>query len=255
MALLHSFTPDTSASSPWVAQGDGECGLWSVHNGSFLPLIPPHAVPLLLCGIPPSGHSPSWAAPAGAFSMGYSPLVRDCSSMGPPRATGPARKPAAVWTTLHGLQLLPGVFSSVVTSWAAASFRGHPPAVREGSPRTAVWISAPVWSFMGFRGQPASQGSFPQAAVVPRHLEHLPCLLLHWLWCLQGCFSYIFLAPLSDSCCTAFFPFLQSPQQLDCWYYVGAILELTETVCLMQSLVPPHEDNPCSLTKYQNFAK
>ena len=59
---LHSFTPNSSASSPQAALRDREWGLWAGRNGSSLRLLPPHAFPLLhrrpLHGLQlPSGHT------------------------------------------------------------------------------------------------------------------------------------------------------------------------------------------------------
>uniref|UniRef100_A0A8B9MJ16 Creatine kinase S-type, mitochondrial n=1 Tax=Accipiter nisus TaxID=211598 RepID=A0A8B9MJ16_9AVES len=47
--------------------------------------------------------------------------------MGTPQATVPAGKPGPAWTPLHGLQFLPGAYSSMGLPWAAASFRAYPP--------------------------------------------------------------------------------------------------------------------------------
>lgn len=59
-------------------------------------------------------------------------------------------------------------------------------------------------------GRPAPPLSFPWAVgkLLLWHLQHLP--LLHWPWCLQGCFSLPFLTPLSQLllCNSLFYPFL-----------------------------------------------
>ena len=46
---------------------------------------------------------------------------------------------------------------------------------------------------------------------LPRHLEHLLPLLLHWPWCLQSCFSHIFslLCPAAKCCYAGFFRLLK----------------------------------------------
>lgn len=41
-AQIRPFTPDNSTSPAWNGAGDGEWGLWSVQNGSSLPLLPPY---------------------------------------------------------------------------------------------------------------------------------------------------------------------------------------------------------------------
>lgn len=52
-AQLQSFIQDLSLPPPWVAQGDGEWGLQSIHNSSSLPLLPPHTFPPLQHGASP----------------------------------------------------------------------------------------------------------------------------------------------------------------------------------------------------------
>ena len=74
------------------------------------------------------------------------------------------------------------------------------------------WRSAPLWTSMGCRGTACltmvcSRGCRGISAQVPG--AH-PALLLHWPWCLQGCFSYIF-SPLSSAVIAVaqfFFPLL-----------------------------------------------
>lgn len=56
------------------------------------------------------------------------------------------------------------------------------------------WISAYPWMSTGCKGTAASPWSVPQAAgeFELQSLEHLLPFLLHWPWCLQGCFSQFF---------------------------------------------------------------
>ena len=91
--------------------------------------------------------------------------------------------------------------------------RTHPPAAVQDAPQTAVWLSAPLGCSMGCRGQPASPWSTSPAAgeSVLRRLEHPLPLLLHWLWCLQSCFSPIvsLLSPATIAVRQGFFALLK----------------------------------------------
>lgn len=55
---------------------------------------------LFQCEFSHTGYSPS-QTPAQILSMGNNPSGMDCSSMGPPWTTVPARKPAPAWAPLH----------------------------------------------------------------------------------------------------------------------------------------------------------
>lgn len=110
--------------------------LWSVHSHLSLPLLPSTGLPLLQCGVPHMGYSPSLTAatrvlPTGCNSstttlmwvlfMEYRSPGTDCSRVAPSWATAPARS-----LFQHGVSM-------------AYSFL-------QGSPPSAVWVSALVWS-------------------------------------------------------------------------------------------------------------
>lgn len=155
----------------------GRVTQWSVHNGSSLLLLPTHPFSLLQYEVPPYKIQ----------------SFINSSCMGSPRAAASVRKPAPVWSPLHRLQLLPGVCSGVGSSQAAAAFSTSPPAAVWDSPWAAVQVSAPPWS------STATEESLRQC------LEYLLPLLILSLWCLQDCFTHIFLTLHSHSCCAALF--------------------------------------------------
>ena len=72
------------------------------------------------------------------------------------------------------------------------------------------FISAPPWISICCPGQPAPPWSLPQAAgeSLLQCLEHHLLLLLHWPWCMQGCFSHV-VSLLSSCFCAVFLPFLK----------------------------------------------
>ena len=76
--LALTSLPIFCASTPWAVQGDREWDLQSVHHTLSLPLLPPHALPLLQCGVPPMGDSssqtsPMWVLPTGCSSSWTGP--------------------------------------------------------------------------------------------------------------------------------------------------------------------------------------
>lgn len=67
-----SFTPDSSVSStPTEMQRMGNEGCGTSTAFSLL-LLPPHSLPLLQCGNPHIGYSPSWTAPKWILPLGCS---------------------------------------------------------------------------------------------------------------------------------------------------------------------------------------
>lgn len=66
-AQLQSFIQDLSLPPPWVAQGDGEWGLQSIHNSSSLPLLPPHTFPHSSTG-PLHGYS-AWSTSSPPLTL------------------------------------------------------------------------------------------------------------------------------------------------------------------------------------------
>lgn len=89
---LHSVIPDFFTSSPWAPQGHEEWGLQSVYKTSPLLAIPPLAVPLLQCVVPPMGYSPLETAPTWVLSTGCSPSRMVCSRVGLPWVKGADRR-------------------------------------------------------------------------------------------------------------------------------------------------------------------
>lgn len=107
----------------------------------------------------------------------------------------PARKPAPLWASLHGLQFLPPASSRKGSPQPTAPFRVHLPA--------PVWsCPQPVGDLLhsnpptGCRGQFASPWSSLQGCrgISARTHEAPPCpsFFTH-LGVLQGCFSHTFL--------------------------------------------------------------
>ena len=152
-----------------VTQEDGEWGLWSVHHMLSLPDFPPHCLPLLQCGVPTLGDSPSQTsstlvlplgcsssrpAPTWILSMGYSPSGMVCSSgvLCKPQflpenlllhghlssGYSSCQEPAPLWA-LHRLQipswslylLLCGVLHGLQGGWL---LQHGPPWAAEGQP-------------------------------------------------------------------------------------------------------------------------
>lgn len=92
--------------------------------------------------------------------------------------------------------------SCVSSPGAAASFKVCPPPVAQGPPWAAVWLFSLLWSSIGCRGTTCfmvvlSTGCRGISAPAP--VASPP-------WCLQGCFSYLFLSPLSQLLYSMFLP-------------------------------------------------
>ena len=96
--------------------GDGEWGIWSVCNTLPLPLLPPHALPLLQHRVLPTGFSSSGI---------------NCSSMGSPHRLH------ALSEACSGVSFSPG---------ATVSFKAHPPALAWGPPWAAGGWPILPWS-------------------------------------------------------------------------------------------------------------
>lgn len=142
-----------------------DVGLWSVHNSSFMLLLPPHTFPLLRCGVvhglqsfeeypPASARGPSLTAPYLPVLPWSSPLAEVQISALP-----------WVFPWDHGMA---GVGKDLKHHLGATPCHGH-------RPRGATC------STMG-----SSRGCRAIPALVPG--APLP-LLLPSPWCVQGCFS------------------------------------------------------------------
>jgi len=196
-----------STSSLQAAQRDREWGLWSVYHLLSLPLLPPHSLPLLWCGVSPTGDSASRTTPACVPSTGCSPSGTGCCSVGPPRGHKPCQQTcSSVGFSLHrsagpGRSLLQrGLpMGSQLPSGIHLLRRGVPS-------MGCRWISAPPWASMGCRGSAcltvvfsticggilASTPGAPSSMSAGLFLSRILTLL-------SGC----------TSCCAAtFFPFL-----------------------------------------------
>jgi len=145
--------------------------------------------------------------------MGCSFQEQTAPAYVPHEVTIPASKSAPAWAPLFtGPQVLPGAGPSMGFPQGHSLLRAHPPALAWGLPLAAggdLLHCRPPWAV---EGQPASPWSSPWAAgeSLLRCLEHLLPLLLHQPWCLQSCFSHIFLLlPLAALPQTFFSPLLK----------------------------------------------
>lgn len=114
-------------------------------------------------------------------SMGPSYVLqffKICSSMGPFYRVLSLKKRLLQ----QRLQLLPGGFSCIGCLWACRA-----------NPQENGTISSP------------SSPTWTARKSLLWHLDHLFPFLILWTWCLQGCFSQIFLTPFSQSYCAVFF--------------------------------------------------
>jgi len=164
-----NFTPVFSASSPEVAQWDGEWGLQSIHHLFSLLLLPPHTPPLLQCVAPPTTDLHHKLLQCESFpqaavlhellqhgSLPWRAVFQEQTAPAwvPHGITSPASKPAAVWAPwVHRSFQKPAVV------WAhhgvTPSFR-HPPALVWGILQAAggyLLHHGPPWAA---GGQPAS---------------------------------------------------------------------------------------------------
>lgn len=93
-------------------------------------------------------------------------------------------------------------------AWARVSFRPHPLAMVWGPIWAAVLVSASSWSSMGIR----DNVYYHDLSGLQRNFSfstwrtNFPVL---WLQYLKGCFSYIFLTPLSELLWRIFLPFIK----------------------------------------------
>jgi len=162
--------------------------------------------------------TPAWAASHGIQSfinfsnMGLSPRLqffKNCSSMDPFNGVQSFSNGLLQHGSLMGSQKTHSCVGS--SPWvspparslffygcpqAAASLRAHPPAPAWSPP----WAAGGDLLHCGLPwhagAQPASPWSSSWAAGEKSllwRLEHLLPLLLHWPWCLQGTFSYVFI--------------------------------------------------------------
>ena len=143
----------------------------------------------------PTGCSSSQTPPAWVLPTGRSPSGTGCSRVGPHGVTSldskpaPARAPQGITSSFRHPSTCSGVGSLPRATGGSLLHRGLP------------WAAG---------AQPASPWSSLQAAgeSLLRHFRHL--LLLHWPWCLQGCFTLSHSSLLLEKChYAAFFsPFL-----------------------------------------------
>jgi len=160
-------------------------GVVVIHHTLLLPLLPPHTLPLLQCGVPPTGDSPPRTAPTWCPSHGLQ-LFMNCPSVGPFHrvqsfrnrllqrgspmgsqaltanllqcgllsswAHRSCQEPAPVRAPLFmGPQVLPGACSSTGSS-QGHSFLQASTCSSVGSSMGCRWRSAPSWTSMGCRG-------------------------------------------------------------------------------------------------------
>lgn len=119
----------------------------------------------------------------GLLQKGYRSCQKTCSYVG-----------FSPWT------LVPETTHLQRCLFTTCSFKLHPPASMQIPPEAAggsLLHCAPPWA--AGHSSPDSPCSCPQAAreFLLWALEQLLSLLLHWPRCLQGCFSHIFLTPLT----------------------------------------------------------
>lgn len=234
---LNNFSPPSSSqaqpysilnssilsSLTWAVKEAEEWGLWSVHDTSPLPLLPPCALCLLHHGVLTMEYSPSWTtsarvfltgssssriSPAWVLSMAYGTLGTGWSNVGPSQVAVPGRKPATAWDPLHRTQFPSG---HVHLLWSGILY---------GLQYEYLFPHVPPWAAVG---QPAPPRSFPQAAEESLFwcLEHL---LLTFLspWCLQGSFLHLS-SPLTLLC--SILPFLTHafPKMPQSWLRDSAV--------------------------------
>jgi len=132
--------PIFSPSSPQVAQGDREWGLWSVHHILSLPIHPPQWED--------SSHSalaPMWGSSRGRqFST-------NCFSVGPFHGVQSFRNRLFQSGSPTGPEVLPGARSSMGLPQSHSLLRAST-CSGMGSLLGCRWISAPPWTSMGCRG-------------------------------------------------------------------------------------------------------
>lgn len=117
---------------------------------------------------------------------------------------------------------------------AAACFRACPPAAARAPPRAVCGCLLHYLLPWGAGRGPASPWPFPRAARASTLAAGASSLILHWPWCLQGCFSHIF-SLLFHSWCTQLFTLkhfsplntLSQRGHQRCWWVcVRSVLEL-----------------------------
>lgn len=120
-------------------------------------------------------------------------------------ATGSARKPPHFCASLHGpfgCLLLCGHFTgcSFLQGMSACSNMGLSVGCR------LILICASLWTSAA-AGAQLSYHSLHHGLQENLRIQHLKCLLLlvHWPWCLQGCFSHVFIPVLQLLHCILYF--------------------------------------------------
>lgn len=155
-----NFPTDFFTSSPWVAQKDGEGGLWSVHHVFSLPLLPLHLFPLLQHGDTPTGDRPPQTSgrvspPHWAQSLESSALLSVFHDI-----IDPVRKLLQCGFPCSWGHRLPGACSSMDSLMKQHFFFFHR---LQGYLYTGAWRTLPQ--------------------------------LLHCPWCVPSCSSHLFLLP------------------------------------------------------------
>jgi len=153
-----SFTPDFSNSFPRASHRNGERGLQTVHHMLALLLLPPHALPLLQCGVPPHGRqfstSVSSVGPSQCFtngssvgaSHGYSLSGTGCCSTSLMEPQVLPQNLLQCGLLSMGPQVLPGACSSAGSSPGNNFLRARPPAPAWGLHGLQVGICSTVAS-------------------------------------------------------------------------------------------------------------
>lgn len=133
----------------------------------------------------PMGYHATRSAPSWVMSIGYSPSGMDCSRVGSPQSHSSCQKTCCCGASTPlatGFSFLQGhlcllqcgvLLALQVDMSSTVDLRGL-----QGTACVTMVRS------MGCRGISAPGPGAPPA-------------LLHWPWCLQGCFSHIFLTPLT----------------------------------------------------------
>ena len=223
------FTPTLPTPPPPplhpAAQGVGNGGLRSVHNGFSLPFLPPHTIPLLQRGSFP--HAAVLNEVLQRVSTPWAAVYQD--------------KPDPAWV-LHGPQLLSG---EPAPPWALLHWLQFP------SRNIHLLYRGVLHS--GYLLQHGPLHGL-QANLLLRRLEHhLPSFfLLLWPWCLQSCFSHISTHP--PHCPCSILPFINYifPEMQPAWPRGSAVPGSRSHMgspgrCSQRPLRPPWHAGICLL--------
>ena len=186
----------------------------SSSGGGLLTLFPCSSMKVLLTGDSSPQTSPTWVLSRAAAlhklpqreSLPQGEVLEEQAAPAwvPYGVTSPASKPALAWAPLSlGLQVLAGACSSAGLPTGSQLPLGIY-LLRRGVPSTDYRKrSAPLWTSMDCRGTTCLTMVFITSCKgrlsAPTFWAPPSPLLLHWPWCLQGCFSHI-ISLLSLNC-------------------------------------------------------